>query len=34
MTGLYIVAMIVLAVLEVFAIGFIVGFWFAERIDE
>jgi uncharacterized protein YneF (UPF0154 family) len=31
MTDLYVVVVIVLIVLEIFIIGFIVGFWAAER---
>lgn len=31
MIDLYVIAVFVLLVLEIFTIGFVVGFWFAEK---
>lgn len=31
MIDLYVVAVLVLIALEIFTIGFVVGFWFAEK---
>ena len=31
MSDFYVVAVIVLVMLEIFTIGFVVGFWFAEK---
>lgn len=34
MLDLYVVAVIVVIVLEIFTIGFVVGFWFAEKEND